>query len=163
MISEKISQVLYLDCDVIVKGKIDDLFQSNNSDWSVAGVTDYMAIFPSLYERIGYDESQGYFCSGVLMMNLDYFRRHNLSEKILKFAIDNPDKIQFPDQDALNYVCKDSKNTLPLKYGILDPFYRDQRFISRFRDEVIESLEDPRIIHYAGCAPWIRESTHHYF
>lgn len=163
VISEDVTELLYLDCDTIVTGDITDLFGRDEPNWSLGAVDDYMTIFPTLFMRIGYEQVKGYFCSGVLLMNLNYFRKHNLSEVILEFALENPDKIQFPDQDALNCVCKDSKIRLPLKYGILDHFYRDERFARRFADEVIESLDDPRIVHYAGCAPWISEYQHHYF
>lgn len=163
VVDERIKELLYLDCDVVVVGDISDIFNRSEEEWSVAAVDDCMTIFPDLFKRIGYDQVCGYFCAGVLLMNLDYFRKHNLSEEILQFALKNPDRIQFPDQDALNCVCRDSKIRLPLKYGILDPFYRDQRFVSRFKEEVMESLADPRIVHYAGCAPWIAEYQHHYF
>lgn len=163
VISSSVKKLLYLDCDTIVTGNITDIFLQKNSEWSLAAVEDYMTIFPNLFERVGYSQTIGYFCSGILLMNLDYFRKHNLSDKILRFAIDNPDRILFPDQDALNCVCKDTKIQLPLKYGILDPFYRDERFVKQFRDEVCDSIKDPRIVHYAGCAPWISESNYHYF
>ncbi len=158
-----ITKLLYLDCDTIVCGDISDLFEIEKDDWSVAAVTDLMDIFPSIYEFVGYEMHKGYFCSGVLMMNLSYFRKNKISEKILRFAIENPDRINFPDQDALNYVCQDSKITLPLKYGILDPFFRHHKFITKYRNEIKDALEDPRIIHYAGCAPWIIESNPHHF
>lgn len=163
LLPKTVDKLLYLDCDTIVVGNISDLFDIPNSDWSLAAVPDYMTIQPKLYERIGYNAEEGYFCSGVLLMNLDYFRKYNLPKVILEYAINNPNQIHFPDQDALNCVCCDSKRFLPIKYGILDPFYRDSSFISAFKDEIAESLIDPRIIHFAGCAPWIFESDHHYF
>lgn len=162
-IDESIKELLYLDCDVIVMGNISDIFNRKEEEWSVGAVDDYMTIFPDLFKRVGYERSIGYFCAGVLLMNLDYFRKHNLSKAILRFALENPEKIQFPDQDALNCICKDSKIRLPIKYGILDPFYRDVRFARKFADEVKDSIDDPRIVHYAGCAPWIAEYQHHYF
>ena len=163
VIAENVKELLYIDCDVVVMGDISDIFNRKEEDWSVAAVDDYMTIFPNLFMRVGYNQSEGYFCAGVLLMNLDYFRQYNLSDTILRFALENPEKILFPDQDALKCVCKDSKIRLPLKYGILDPFYRDERFARKFADEVKESIEDPRIVHYAGCAPWITEYQHHYF
>lgn len=163
VISKDIHELLYLDCDTIVTGKIHDIFNQPYSDWSFAAVPDYMTIFPSNFKRVDYPMELGYVCAGILLMNIDHFRKHNLSEKLLSFALENPFRIHFPDQDALNCVCKDTKIQLPLKYGILDPFYRDKRFILKFREEVRETLDDPRIVHYAGCAPWISESNHHYY
>ena len=163
VITEDVEELLYLDCDTIITGNITDIFYRNGKEWSLAAVEDYMSIFPDVFNRVGYEANKGYFCSGVLLMNLNYFREHDLSAKILRFALENPERIQFPDQDALNYMCKESKVSLPLKYGILDPFYRDKQFILKYGNEVREALEDPRIAHYAGCAPWIKEYQHHYY
>lgn len=163
LLSPDINQVLYLDCDVIVCGSIKELWKIDYSEKSLAGVPDLMTVHADLYSRIGYPMTKGYFCSGVLMLNLDFFRRHKLSQEILKYAINNPERINFPDQDALNIVCKDTKELLPLKYGILAPFFTDRKFIAKYKKEVKECLDDPRIIHYAGCNPWIIENSPHYY
>lgn len=161
VISHDVDKLLYLDCDVVVTGDISQLFTIDMTDKSVAGVTDVMAINADLYDRVGYSHQKGYFCTGVLMMNLAYFREHDLGKRILNFAVRNPEKIQFPDQDALNCVCCDTKVTLPLKYGVLAPFFTNQDFIKEYCDEVADALNDPRIVHYAGCAPWIKEYSSH--
>ncbi len=158
-----ISKVLYLDCDVVVTGDISDIFKIDMSNKAIAAVCDIMSINEDLYDRVGYNKQKGYFCAGVLLMNLDYFRHHNLSKKILDYALNYPNRILFPDQDALNIVCQDMKIALPLKYGILLSFYTNRQFMIEHREEVIDSLSDYRIIHYAGCAPWVAESAPHFF
>ncbi len=44
----------------------------------------------------------GYFNSGVLMMNLDFFRKNNLIDRLLAYARENYEKFELPDQDTLN-------------------------------------------------------------
>lgn len=162
-IKENVDKVLYLDVDVIISGNIDELFKIDLTDKAVAAVPDIMTVYPHVIRKVGYDVNKGYFCAGVLLMNLDYFREHSLANKILDFALKNPERINFPDQDALNFICQDSKVNLPLKYDILRPFFTDSKFIVKFREEVLNALVDPKIIHYAGCNPWKYESEHHYF
>lgn len=163
LIRHEVKKILYLDVDTIVDGDLSEIFATNLDSRAIGAVPDVRTIFDSSYKRVGYDKSKGYFCSGVMLMNLDYFRQFGISDKVLQFAKDNPERINFPDQDALNYVCQDIKIELPLKYDILLPYFDNKRFMSTYRKEVKESLEDPRIIHYAGCNPWKYESEHHYF
>lgn len=158
-----IHKLLYLDCDTIVEDDISELFNIDLTGKSLAAVTDLMDIFPTIYEQVGYPKEKGYFCSGILLMNLDYFRENDLATKILEFAEKYPERINFPDQDALNFICQDSKITLPLKYGILAPFFTHEEFMRIYKEQVLEAINNPKIIHYAGCAPWIIESTPHYF
>lgn len=163
VIPANIHKVLYLDCDTIVEDDISELFNVDLTGKSLAAVTDLMEVYFYDDNHLGYPKEKGYFCSGVLLMNLDFFREHDLANKILEFAEKNPDRINFPDQDALNYICQDTKITLPLKYGILAQFFTDEKFINSFKKQVFEALEHPKIIHYANCAPWIIESNPHYF
>ena len=96
------------------------------------------------------------------MMNLEFWRNHSLGKIIKSYAISNEKKIEFPDQDCINYICKDTKILLPLKYGILNAFILNKDFLQKYKNEIIELLEDPKIIHYAGLNPWIIEKNRHF-
>lgn len=158
-----ISKILYLDTDTIITGSITELFELNLSSYSIAGCKDIMSFYDGIFKRLGYPHQNGYVCSGVLLFNLEFFRKNYLSNKIFDFARTYPDKINFPDQDAINYVCHSSTLHLPLKYDILAPFLSNKDFFHKHQDEVIDMLEDPRIIHYAGCNPWKKEIQRHYY
>ena len=163
LLGTEIQTILYLDTDIIISGAIKELFELDLTAHSIAGCQDIMSFSDSIYSRLGYPKEFSYICSGVLLINLTYFRQNDLSSQIINFAKNNPDIIQFPDQDAINCVCHSSMKLLPLKFNILPPFFTNQTFINAHREEVKEMLHDPRIIHYAGCAPWIHESVPHYF
>lgn len=158
-----ISKILYLDTDTIITGSITELFELDLSSYSIAGCEDIMSFYEGTFERLGYSHQEGYICSGVLLLNLDYFRKNDLSNKIFDFARTHPERINFPDQDAINCVCHSTTLHLPLKYDILAPFLSDKSFFHKHQDVVVEMLKDPRIIHYAGCNPWKKEVQRHYY
>lgn len=163
LIPSDVSRVLYLDTDTIITGSITELFNLDLSDYSIAGCLDIMSFSEGIFNRLGYPSKFGYVCAGVLLINLDYFRTNNLSNKIIDFAKTHSEIINFPDQDAINYICHSSTYHLPLKYDILAPFLSDKDFYYKHSAEVAEILKDPRIIHYAGCNPWKKEIQKHYY
>lgn len=163
LIPSDVSKVLYLDTDTIITGSITDLFNLDLCGYSIAGCLDIMSFSEGIFNRLGYPSKFGYVCSGVLLLNLDYFRVHDLSNKIIDFAKAHSEIINFPDQDAINCVCHTTTLHLSLKFDILAPFLSDRDFCQQHPQEVVEILEDPRIIHYAGCNPWKKEIQKHYY
>lgn len=158
----EVERVLYLDADVIVCRNVSDLFELNMDDKSIAAVYDYETINEDTYRRCGYNGSKGYVCSGVLLMNLNYWRNKRLTDAIIVWGKENADKIKFPDQDTINYLCQDTKIILPLKYGILNGFFLNESFYKHpFGIQLKECVEAPAIIHYAGHRPWIIEQGRH--
>ena len=149
-----IDKVLYLDCDVLVNKSLDELFLLDMQGVSVAGCLDLCAYNPGVFERLEYDMDKQYICAGVLMMNLKRWREKNLAKAILNYAEKNVARLSFPDQDAINYICQDDKIVLPSKYGVLPPFFINERFIKEHKQEMEILILDPAIIHYAGYAPW---------
>ena len=99
--------------------------------------------------------------AGVMLMNLDYWRMHDIANKVVVWGRENNDRIQFPDQDAINYICRDVKLLLPLKYDIVDGFFQDAYYYQNYPQELRECVESPIIIHYAGQAPWVVEISNH--
>lgn len=59
----------------------------------------------SVYDRLEIVPKKGYVCSGVLMLNLDYWRQHSIAEQVLDYGKKYPEKTLFPNQDAINVIC----------------------------------------------------------
>jgi len=161
ILGEEVHRVLYLDSDTVVSGSLKDLFQMNMVGRSLAGCVDLMTLDDEIFERLNYPKSSGYICSGVLLMNLDYFREHGITEKILAYARENASILRYPDQDAINYICRNTKILLPLKYETMNSYFRSEEFVRRYKDDFPGMINDPRIIHYAGCPPWFLETNVH--
>lgn len=162
ILPEDVHRVLYLDADTLVTDDLRELFATDMTDRSVAAVIDTQTLDERAFERCGYDPRKLYVCSGVLLMNLDYWRANALADKLADYAERNAERIIFPDQDAINSICCDSKLILPLRYGILNAFFLNDAFYAEpYAEQLRECLERPAIIHYAGCYPWIKPFAVH--
>ena len=150
--------VLYLDADVVVAGNLQDLFNMDMHGRAVAGCIDPESFNQETLQRCDFSMAQKYICAGVLLMNLDYWRSNNLAKKVIQFGRENHDRIKLPDQDTINILCQDSKIVLPLRYGIMDYFFENDRFYQEpYKQQLIDCINRPAIVHYAGRNPWKRE------
>lgn len=130
-------KVLYLDCDILVMKDVSELFEKPIDGVAIAAVED------PLYQPIGLlgmSEESVYFNSGVMMMNLDYWRSQKISEKTLSFLKDNPDKIKYADQCALNVIIDGNFLNVNNKYNF------QTGFISQ--DSNVKA--QPSIVHFTG-------------
>lgn len=158
ILPQEVHRVLYLDADTVVDANLFHLFQLDMENKSIAAVHDSHCLID--YQRpvhLGYDESKGYVCSGVLLMNLDYWRKHNLLDTLINWARNHYDLLRFPDQDTLNVVCQDSKIILPLNYGNTTHAMWTDKSYELYLDEIKECVNHPIIIHLTA-KPWFRDT-----
>ncbi len=150
-----VHKVLYLDCDIVVDCPIEELVGIDISDCPVAAVEDMWSGKDGVYERLGYSRQYGYFNSGVLMINLDWWREHKLSEAFTGFLNNHPN-LPFVDQDILNGVLHREWHSLPLRWNVQDGFLRRRPKIrSQRREELLKEMHSPAIIHFTGSRkPW---------
>ena len=161
ILDKDVHRVLYLDADVLVAGNIGELFRLDMTGKAIAGTIDFQSKDISTYKRCGYEPEKEYVCAGIMLMNLDYWRKHDIANQVVRWGRDNNDRIQFPDQDSINYICRNAKILLPLKYDIVDGFFHDDYYYKNYPRELRECVESPVIIHYAGQAPWVVELSSH--
>ncbi len=158
LLPQNVSKVLYLDCDIIVKRPIGELFDMDWDGYAVGEAQDVSSGQPDVFKELGYDISEGYFNSGVLFMNLDYWRSHDIRRKCLDFLTSNYDKLHFYDQCVLNGVVWNCKKNLSVTYNYQIQF-RDPWFFNTLTDEIkndVLETETPHIIHYTGnLKPWM--------
>lgn len=154
------SRALYLDSDILIHGSLDQLFSVDLKGNLVAAVEDY---FVRDLERLGLQNHEGYFNSGVLLMDLDGFRSHNIGSEVLSFIQDNAEKISFADQCGFNAVLKGLWLPLAPKWNIQSGFF-DKPFesvLTYSKKSIINALEEPVIIHYTGTSkPWKTDGKH---
>lgn len=104
-------KAIYLDADIVVIDDISKMYNEDLNGYLVASVNDDVIMSHEAFKEysrkmIGI-EPEKYFNSGVLLMNLEEFRRDDIEGKFLhllrKFNFD----VICPDQDYLNFLCKD--------------------------------------------------------
>ncbi len=132
-----INKVIYLDCDVIVNTSLKDLYQTDLSQYLLAGGSDN--------KKRMVKENPSYINSGVLVMNLENMRSDKTEDKFFNYTLENKDKITKGDQEIINEVCK-------RKIKLIDPYWNVQT--SNFVNRSIYTNK-PKIIHYLSKEkPW---------
>jgi lipopolysaccharide biosynthesis glycosyltransferase len=139
LLDKEIQKALYLDCDLIIKEDITCLWETNIDDFFIAAVYDPNDL---RIEKLLIPKEHGYFNSGVLLINLKKWRENDISNKVLQFIKENPSKLLYPDQDALNVILHDKWLKLDDKWNVR---------ANRLKKTNIK----PAIIHYTGKnKPW---------
>lgn len=159
ILPETVHKVLYLDADIIVRHDLKELYNTDIDEVAIAGVTEPDGIDGSC-SRLDYPLSLGYFNSGVLLFNLDYFRKNNVTEALINFIKGNPEKLGCPDQDTLNFVLRNEKKMLPLKYNVQEGFFRVKPEALNSKEQ-FSAIHDPYIVHYTtNEKPWKKSCRH---
>ena len=170
--------VIYLDCDIIVQENILKILDMADLSKPVCAVTEYdhaykrrnltklksierpytnswheEAYWYRTYLDLGMSQTAKYFNTGVLIINLTYWRQYKIAETALAFLLEYPEKALAADQDALNHAINGN-------YYVLAPRWNSVAvFCAVFSNYPAEQLEEtvirPAIIHVVGPQkPW---------
>ncbi len=112
-------KILYLDCDLIVKGDISELYNTELGENILGAVPDQYVRATDEFrayakKAVGVDPDT-YFNAGVLVISLDRFRKNGIEGKFVKLITEYDFDLLDPDQAYLNYLC--FKKTLILSEG----------------------------------------------
>lgn len=116
----QVSRVIYLDSDILVGRDVQELV-----DFDMKGRT-ALATDDALFKRLDEDcpwlpkeVSAGfrYFNAGVLVLDLDRWRKFGYMEKCLAAITSSPEPCKYWDQTALNYILREDVETLPQAYN----------------------------------------------
>lgn len=150
-----IDKILYLDCDIIVRDSIRELWNYDIHEFGLAATLDPSWTQGNKYERLGIDPDDGYFCSGVMLINLEYWREIDIKNLSIKILGKMKDKLLLHDQDIVNVIFakKWKKISYIWDYCCLDDFSfgSEKEFINDLKKT---SKYYPIIIHFAGLKPW---------
>ena len=163
ILPDLIEKVIYLDSDILVRHDLEELWNVEISDYSIACVQDCNAYKDEHYERLQYPKEKGYFNAGMLLVNLKYWREHEMIDKFVHFIQHHSDRIKLHDQDVLNYVLRDSKKEVNLKWNFQEDCLKTQFSSSLFcqEKEWEEVRNNPAIIHFTGpLKPWFSDCQH---
>lgn len=134
-------KIIYLDCDIIVIDDISKLYNQNIDENPIGMVRDFTHYI---------DESNMDFNSGVVLFNTKKFEEQKIRQKCICLLQENT-TYKFPDQTALNIVCKNNVK-------VLKPMYNYQvslAFYNKFKRKIKKSrfkdlfIDEPIIIHFS--------------
>lgn len=161
ILPREVERVLYLDCDILVLRPLHPLWETPLDGLAAAVVEDIGNDDAPRFARLGYPQELGYFNSGVLLINLDFWREKNLAEACRDFVRRYPERVVYNDQDVLNAVLCRSKRNVGLKWNVQDAFYRNPRELTdAWRQKYADALLHPAILHYSNRKPWLYDSQH---
>lgn len=159
-----INKVLYLDCDILVRGSLAELWNTEINEYVLAGVQD--TIGQNSRRFIELKKEDIYVNAGVLLINLARWREMCLEKSCLKYLMSKNYKVEFNDQGIINHCCNGKIKLISPKYNYMIPYDRYTRnqlvkIVQKknfyTEEELNEARRNPTIVHFAGYAfsrPW---------
>ena len=167
-------KVVYLDCDTLVCKSIAALEQySLPAGISCAAVQDCMS--RAHKANVGLAPEQYYVNSGVMLIDLEQWRKEHLESQFSGFLQARDGKVPYVDQGVVNGVLKGRVALLPVRYNVMtalfDFSYED---LGRYRGDnpytradYLQAKDAPVIVHFTSSflspRPWLdARQTHPY-
>ncbi|MFP4514868.1 MAG: glycosyltransferase family 8 protein [Parcubacteria group bacterium] len=140
ILPNNIEKVLYLDSDLVCLKDIKLLYEQDLNNFPLAAIEDEKG--KQFIRNYFYPGLKSYFNSGVMLIDVNKWRRNNISQKATEFIKKYQDKIVTADQDILNCLYKNNWQALEKRFNL------DTKYYTKIK-------EDTTIFHYTGeIKPW---------
>jgi lipopolysaccharide biosynthesis glycosyltransferase len=152
----ELDKVIYLDCDLVVKQSLSELWNTELGNNYAAACEDTWAypVFEWKLE-LGLRKESFYFNAGVLLLNLAEMRKDRLKDKLFTCSIRINNSMKYQDQDVLNLVLEDKVKLLPVKWNLQQTAFFDTGSTMYSNEEIETARMNPAIIHFSGAVkPW---------
>ena len=148
-----INKLLYLDCDTLILGDLEELFSTDMEGKFIAGVKDVWGV-DKYVKRLAM-KSNVYINTGMLLVNAEYCRKKDFFNKIVDFATHNPKIIEFSDQDAVNKIADENKLVLHPKFNYMDTWWKGgyYEFEGKEEQDYLDAGKKPIVVHLTGLKP----------
>ena len=155
-----IHKALYIDVDTCIVGNIAEIFNYDLEEYglgAVSGDSDNIYTPPALWiqkhkEELMMKPNEYYFCSGMLLINCQYWREHTIKDQCLKLMNSYSSLLTHPDQDVLNIIFRSNYKPLPLYTHCFTsiPLHTYRQYIQQHINN-----SQCTVIHYSsGKKPW---------
>jgi lipopolysaccharide biosynthesis glycosyltransferase len=158
-----IDRVLYLDVDIVVNGSIAELYNTDLGDTFLAAVR---APNFDRHEQLEMSKEANYFSAGMMVINLDKWRKERLKERVIAMVKRKPEAMVFSDQCGINSIVNGRWTEVDPKFNLMHT-YADEDisgFEWMFPERVLDNArKHPVIIHFSGASkPWHFSKKHPY-
>ena len=158
-----VDKIIYTDSDMINLEDLTEMYRFRfDEKIYFAGTLDYINHLEQIKEFSPFVDK--YINAGLLIMNLKAMREDSIEAKLREFISNHT--LNFLEQTAINYVCRNNIQILPYKYGIFafESFYQlvqlnnQQELKYRYTVKELERFfEDPTNFHYVSLdKPWLK-------
>lgn len=150
-----LNKILYMDVDIIVKGDVAELYNQDLGNYPLGAILE--DFYPHNYTYLkkicpNYSGGSNYFNAGILLLSLDYFRKNNLTQKLIDKTIELKDVLSCADQDVFNLIFENNFKIFDYKYNFMPDFI--DLILELDKKEAIEATNNPVILHYTYKKPW---------
>jgi lipopolysaccharide biosynthesis glycosyltransferase len=154
-------RIIYLDADIIVMGDLRELWVKDLGEHAIGAVADSWTKPDEFAQLWGLTpETNYYFNSGIMLIDLERVRRERLFTKTLEFTAANPGKLQFGDQDALNCVIWGQWTPIGTEWNVQAIHIAPWHVMHLPEHQRFTGIK-PRIVHFTGKEkPWIKGMFH---
>ena len=167
ILPEEYEKLIYLDSDLVVKGDIGQLWQTDLAENYVLAAQDtwikYVSTSQGLlnYQELGIPVGSKYFNAGVLVINLKKWRTDRISSKAISYLKQNKDYVRYHDQDVLNALFANRWGELDPRWNLSATNCAGYSQESPFSEDVYNTIiSDPYILHYTTeKKPWTSRHT----
>lgn len=152
-------KMLYLDPDILIRGSLEELYETDIEENVLAGVADYainhMTELSMHKEELGMEEREQYINSGVLVLNLKELRKRFRGKDIERIVKEKGDLLLYPDQDIINLLFRGRIKVLERKYNYNTGYGSFGKMLKYIAGGFIKEKQYPVIVHYMGASkPW---------
>jgi lipopolysaccharide biosynthesis glycosyltransferase len=159
-ICPELDRILYLDADIVVEGDVSEIYFTDFHDKAICAVADPNSLLAQTYAETLNIVKESFFNAGVILINLDAFRKHNIADTV--FAKLKTVEGVTDDQIALNAVLYDQWEPLDPVWNFLAglSFRKSNKYTTYTNEQLSNAQTHPKIIHYASpfVKPWLFES-----
>ena len=152
--NEKIA--LYCDADVVITGDISALFKMEIENYSLAAVGNISSFCH--IQRLRLINVDTYFDAGLLLINLTFWRDHDMRNKVMRYISKNHERLLYVEQDAINSLLGRDVLEISPKFSLQSNYIkRDISDLVRFKKfgPINDIFKDVRVIQFAGSSkPW---------
>ncbi|PSN13647.1 glycosyltransferase family 8 protein [filamentous cyanobacterium CCT1] len=170
IVPSEFDKIIYLDSDVVVEGDLAELWDQDLKDQALLAVQDPIHEYvtsakyfsPPQLKEWDIAPDHKYLNSGVLVINLEQWRRQRIADQVLEFIAQHPE-LPFPDQDAINIVLAGQWGELDPRWNQIHAVHTYESYCDSPYDQKTyeELVYRPAVIHYTSRPkPWGNNCTH---
>ena len=155
---QHIDKILYLDADIVVINKLNELYNMDFEDKYYIAATHIRKLLHKFNEiRLNIKEDEPYINTGVLLINLSELRKIDIEHKVIRFINKNKKILMLPDQDIISGIFGNKIKLIDgLKYNLGDRDLRKYNLNNPNNKITLRWIcKNTVIIHYYGRnKPW---------
>ena len=156
-------KIIYIDCDTLILNSLHELWNMDLKNIPIAGVIDTVQNYVAT--SVGMNNNSTYINSGVMVINLDYWRKNKIEDMIVNFFNKFNGKVPHHDQGVINGIFKNISILEP-QYNLMSQFYifksdelkKIYNLANYYSQDTIDSaIKTPVIVHFLNKfygRPW---------